>query len=293
MRFNQFFLALLFVSSAVFGQNFTYTSGSLQVDVTVSNPCMNGATLNRGYISFTVVSTVDGLPARLNNIVGNGGAGPNFFTPTLVPVGSTLYFYSNNTVILNSTAFTPNVPPGTYEFIIEDNTGGEFISTFSPTVSNLTLTTLADIVINQDQLTPNPDCALPYDGQVIISITGGSLGLIPGTPPAEQTGPESSFTFTWTSSNGVIPTTFAGTWDGTTQLNLASQLGLVGLPGGTYTLLIEDNYSMCSETRAFVVSDPSPDNSFVVGTTTPSICQGNDGVVTLSGSGNGAVPPGV
>ena len=294
MRFNQIFLiALLFVSGAVFGQNFTYTNGSLEVDVIVQNPCMNGATLNRGYIAFIIVNTADGQPARLNNIVGNSGAGPNFFTQTLIPEGDTLYFFSNNSITINNSSFTPNIPAGSYEFIIEDFTSTEIITTFSPTVSGLTLTTLADIVINQNTLIHNTDCSLPLEGQIVASITGGSLGLVPGTPPAEQTSPESSFNYTWTSNNGVIPTSHTGTWDGTTPLDLAVLLSLSALPGGTYTLLVEDNYSSCSEMRQFTILDPSPDNSFTVGTTTPSICVGTDGVVTLSGSGDGSVAPGV
>src|SRR4051812_33460708 len=118
--FNRFFLISLFFlcSGSAIGQYYSYkysTPGHLVVEVFGSNPCMDGATLHKGYINFKVVSTIDGLPAKLNAIIGNGGAGPNLFSPVSIPVGSTLSFFANNSTVLNSSAFTPAIPVGSYE----------------------------------------------------------------------------------------------------------------------------------------------------------------------------------
>ena len=96
---------------------------------------------------------------------------------------------------------------------------------------------------------------------MVASISGGSLALVGGAPPqAEQTSPESSFTYTWSADNGLPQLTppLVGTWSGTTPLDLAALLGVPGLPGGTYTLVVEDDYSRCSETRQFTITDPTP-----------------------------------
>jgi hypothetical protein len=76
-------------------------------------------------------------------------------------------------------------------------------------------------------------------------------------------------------------------------LNLNTILGVTGLPGGEYTLLIEDNYSSCSQTIVQTITDPSPDDSFIVGTTTANVCLGEEGEITLSDSEDNTIAPGV
>jgi hypothetical protein len=71
------------------------------------------------------------------------------------------------------------------------------------------------------------------------------------------------------------------TWDGTTPLDLAALLGIAGLPGGTYTLNIEDNYSVCFETRQFTITDPTPALQNVLAPFTQTICFGEDLTIQL------------
>ena len=68
-----FFVLTLFALNGL-AQTTTYTQGGLVVEVFKSNPC-DGAP--NGYFLFTVVTTSDNLPAKLQVIFGP----PNFFGP--------------------------------------------------------------------------------------------------------------------------------------------------------------------------------------------------------------------
>jgi large repetitive protein len=248
-------------------QTTNYSQGGLQVNVFTSNPC-NGS--SNGFVRFTVTNTSDGLPATLQLIIGP----VSYFSPTAIPVGGNFTF--------NSSTFPSNPPAslssGSYDFILRDNAGVDVINTFSSGI-HVVLTALPAIAINEVTRTSNSNCASP-DGVVIASVTGGSK-----TPALTAPG---SFTFTWTSSNGLAGLPLIGTFDGTSNLNLATQLSLGGLPGGTYSINIQDNYSSCSQSRSFIISDPSP-SLFSITSGSGTACSGSNFTVTLNGS-DGAIP---
>jgi len=103
----------------------------------------------------------------------------------------------------------------------------------------------------------NSNCNSP-NGQIRINVSGGS-----GT----------GFTYSWTASNGFTATT--------EDIN--------GLAGGDYTVIVTDNGSVCTTTFGPVtINDPSP-IVYDVSTTTPVICDGSTGNVTLSDSESAAV----
>ncbi|MBT1697830.1 gliding motility-associated C-terminal domain-containing protein [Fulvivirgaceae bacterium PWU4] len=105
------------------------------------------------------------------------------------------------------------------------------------------------------------------------------------TPPAAVTSVPAggSFKVTWSSDNSLtgLPLV-SNSVTGTTPitLNLANQLTAAGfpttaLPGGVYTVLIEDNYSDCSYTQNFTVVDDVP-NPFTISTADAALCEGED-----------------
>jgi gliding motility-associated-like protein len=250
-----------------FGQTFNYTQGGLSVNVIVSHPC-DGSTSN-GSIQFNVLSVNTGAGATKAQLVLISGPNEFFFPPGItgeINVGSS-YTY-----------IPPANQAGTYDFVIRDNrsSGADVISTPAPGAPfGVTLVDLPDLVIIEETLTNNSNCASP-NGQVVASIDGGSK-----TPALAPTA--GSFSYTWSSNNGLSGLPFNGTSAGVANLDLASLLGLSGLPGGTYTLTVDDAYSVCSETRDFTIIDPSP-TVFNVSTLTPSRCLGSAGSVELSNS---------
>lgn len=250
-----------FESSA---QTNTYIQGSLRVGVFVSNPC-NGS--NNGFIRFTVLQTSDGQPGILQVILPATGGNPNFFGPQLIPVGSSFVFNSG-----------VGLPADSYDFIIIDTPNTDIINTFGPAPPVL-LTSLPNLVVNEVTRIDNSSCLTP-NGSVIASVSGGS-----GTPALAVPG---SFTYTWTSNNGIAGLPLTGIYDGTTNLDLAVQLSLAGLPGGTYTLNILDNYSSCFQSRNFIITDPSP-TLFNIISGSGTACFGSNFTITLDGS-DGAVP---
>ncbi|HEX5171392.1 MAG TPA: gliding motility-associated C-terminal domain-containing protein [Cyclobacteriaceae bacterium] len=244
---------LLFFSTEVLSQAFSYSSGALSVDVFVLNPCSG----NNGAIRFTINSTEGGADASIAVF------GPvNLFPTQSVAPG-------------NSYTFNPGMtlPAGSYGWVLGDgtNTVGSIVDpVLYPAFQ---LTSITSPTVNKDLEVNNSSCTTP-DGQVQASITGGSQSLPGG----------GSYTYTWTSTNGLAGLPLVGTTDGTTPLNLATLLGLSGLRGGDYTINLSDNYSRCSTSTTFTITDPSP----VVQTiTTPSplaICVGDDITITLNNS---------
>ncbi|MCA6387440.1 MAG: hypothetical protein IM604_06075, partial [Cytophagales bacterium] len=247
-----------FSAPELVAQTTTYIQGSLRVNVFVSNPC-NGS--SNGFIRFSVLQTSDGQPGILQLILPATGGNPNFFGPQSISVGSSFVFNVPLTL-----------PADSYDFVIRDTPNVDIINTFGPPPP-VTLTSLPNLVINQNTLTNNSSCASP-DGQVVGSISGGSQALPGG----------GSYTYTWTSSNGLagLPLT-NNNFNGLSNLNLATLLSVSGLPGGTYTLNVSDNYSSCTQSRNFTITDPSP-SLFNITSGSGTACSGANFTVTLSGS---------
>ena len=266
-RFKAFrFASLLLLSflaiNVSFGQTYSYTKGGLNVNVFVSNPC-DGSTSN-GFLRFDVISVNSGAGASSALLVVIGGPNTTDFPNQIIAVGG-------------SFTWSPVGPQaGDYDFIIRDNLNIDNINTFpAGTPFPVKMVDLPDIVINQATLTNNSDCTTP-NGQVVASVTGGSR--IPTLAPTPG-----SFTYTWTTNNGLAGLPLTNTYDGTGNLDLAALLFRPGLPSGTYTLFVDDAYSVCTETRSFIITDPSP-ILYNVTTTTPSVCLGTGATVNLSNS---------
>jgi len=254
-------ILIAFSIAKVNAQTFNYTKNALNVDVIVSNPC-GGSTTN-GFITFRVNASNNG--ATILTII----SGPN---QTVFP---------NQTISDGSTfVYTPVGPDqgGDYDFIIHDDVNT--INTFpaGPPLP-VTMVDLSVISINQMTLTNNSNCITP-NGQLVVSVTGGSESPALSVP--------GSFTYTWTSNNGLAGLPLTNTYDGTSNLNLATLLGKSGLPGGKYTLSVVDNYSVCTQSQNFILTDPSP-IIYTTSTLTPSICLGSTGSVTLSNSEGAAL----
>jgi gliding motility-associated-like protein len=256
-----FFAVTFGISTQLNGQTINYSQGGLQVSVFVSNPC-NGS--SNGFIRFTVTNTADAQPARLQIVLGP----VNFFGPQSIPVGGSFTFNGANTL-----------SAGLYNFIIADNTGTDVINTFP--ASGVTLTALPNLVANEVSRINNTDCATP-NGQVVASISGGSQAL----------GGGGSYTYTWTSSNGLtgLPLT-NNNFNGLSNLDLATLLSRPGLPGGTYTLTIQDNYSSCTIARNFTLNDPLP-NLYSITSGSGTACSGSNFTITLNSSDGPTPLPG-
>jgi large repetitive protein len=242
-------VALLTFSHS-FGQTFNYSQGNLDVDVTVSNPCDG---LDNGFITFTV-NSANGGSANLLIIDGP----TDYFIATNIPVGSSFIF--NDSPLSG----TPALPAGEYDFIIVDANGTDVINTFpNPPPNPVELESLSPIGINLQSQINNTSCLTP-NGEIQIQATGGSR--IPALAPTPG-----SFTITWTSDNGYggLPAVDMD-WNG------VNPVLLTGLPGGTYTALIEDNYSICSATFDIVITEPTPTITLV--SDNVELCQGETAV---------------
>ncbi len=241
------------------GQTINYSLNGIDVDVTGSHPCDG---LENGFLRFDVNAASGGS-------VGIQIFGPrNLFVPQNVNVGDFFIFSPGS-----------GLPAGTYELLIFDDTDG-INTSVDPAYDPFVLENFGVIVITKDAESNNLSCVTP-NGQVTASVTGGSLDINGGAGPG-------SFEYTWSSNNGLAGLPIGPTaWDGSGSLDLATLLGLVGLPGGTYTLAIEDNLSICNATIDFTISDPSPDQYNINNAGTITTCAGDDITVELSNSQNG------
>lgn len=243
-------------------QTVTYTNSNLSVDIEASHPC--DGVLDNGFLEFTIASSDNNVNVL---VFGPGFTGPESFTN--VSVGSVLRVDNTAAVVTNGGT------SGTYNFIVTDLINPAVsISTLADPVSfpPITLVDLATITITDDVLTDNTDCNNP-DGQLEVSISGGSQALPGG----------GSYDFTWSSIDSGAPgLPFSGTFDGTSSLDLVAQLGLGGLPGGTYTLTVTDNFSVCGATMNFTIADPVP-NIFNV-QDPGTLCEDEDFEFMLDGS---------
>ncbi|HEY5750508.1 MAG TPA: hypothetical protein VIU12_30810, partial [Chryseolinea sp.] len=249
-------VALVFgLVTASWAQAISYTFGTLSVDITISNSCSTPPTGN-GSITFKINSTEGGVNASLAIL------GPvNLFPAQNIPAGGTFVFNPPK-----------NLPPGTYRWILGDGTNTIGSLADPGTYPDLVVRdfSTAPLGITKDIEANNTSC-VAQNGQVQATITGGSKNFGFG-----------SYTYSWSSSNGTP--TASGTTAGAAPLNLATLLGLGGLRGGTYTLLVQDRFSSCSTTQVFTITDPSP-TIFTVTTPSPlNVCAGNNITITLSNS---------
>ncbi|MGC4023163.1 MAG: hypothetical protein QM734_15060 [Cyclobacteriaceae bacterium] len=97
-----------------------------------------------------------------------------------------------------------------------------------------------------------------------------------------------NYTISRTPTSTGFPLT--GTYDGTTTLDIKTLYNLAnpgspiaGLNGAVYTVVVTDNYSVCSATTQWTITDPSP-IVYNTSTSTSTVCLGNTGSVSLSNS---------
>jgi gliding motility-associated-like protein len=241
--------------TASWGQAISYTFGTLSVDITISNSCSTPPAGN-GSITFKINSTEGGVNASLAIL------GPvNLFPAQNIPAGGTFVFNPPK-----------NLPPGPYRWILGDGTNTIGSLADPGTYPDLVIRdfSTAPLGITKDIEANNTSC-VTQNGQVQATITGGSKNFGFG-----------SYTYSWSSSNGTP--TANGTTAGAAPLNLATLLGLGGLRGGTYTLLVQDKFSSCSTTQVFTITDPSP-TVFTITTASPlNICAGDNITITLNNS---------
>ncbi len=263
MRYIFIILSFCCINFFAAGQTYNYVKGTFDITLRGFNPCGSPAPDN-GYLEITVNAATGGS-AFLIFLDGPGTLDDNAVP---INVGSTYTFNVSKTL-----------PDGVYNFIIRDQANTVTINTFVEfaTYPPITLTDLSSVSLTQDILTDNTVCTNPTNGQVQSSITGGSQALPGG----------GSYNYTWTSTNSLPGLPLSGTTDGTTPLNLATLLGVPGLPGGTYTLTVADNYSICSSSRSFTITDPSPVVQTVTTPTPLNICIGDNITITLNNSESG------
>jgi gliding motility-associated-like protein len=261
------------------GQTYNYSSGTLSITVQAFNPC-EGVAPNgdNGYLRFTV-NSAGGGSALIVLVSGPGRyQNPNI---EIVPVGSS---YNFNPIIPDDGIGGPelpalSLPSGTYQFFVREQVGSSVINTFSglPTQMPIVLKHITTpLSLTEDIRTDNTVCTNPVNGQVQASIVGGSQTIGTG-----------SYTYTWSANNGLSGLPLTGTTNGTTPLNLATMLGVPGLPGGTYRLNVQDNYSVCSEFRDFTISDPALVVQTITTASPHPICAGDNINIMLSGSETG------
>ncbi|HPM32645.1 MAG TPA: hypothetical protein PLJ60_20090 [Chryseolinea sp.] len=268
------FLALVFSCLSFFaaGQTFSYVKGTLDVTVRGFNPC-GSPTPDNGYIEIEV-NAASGGTATLIFISGLNSGISDAGIP--IAVGAMAKYTFNNSGL--------GLPDDVFNFIIRD-VPANTINTFATPLPYppITLTDLPAVTLSEDIKINNTVCTNPTNGQIQSSISGGSETLAGG----------GSYTYVWKSSNGLpgLPTAPAIT-DGTTPLNLATTLGVPGLPGGNYSLEVTDNYGVCGTViRNFTLTDPSPNvYSIIAGSpTTTSICTGDNITIALNNSDGASV----
>ena len=241
------------------GQTTQYSRNGLEFEVEVSNAC-NPAGGN-GAIIFRAKASGSGI-VRIVLISG--------------PVSTV--FPDVNLTVDNSTtyAYSPPAPQnGTYEFIVRDPfNDAAVVNTFTAEFDGVRMTPLTAPTLQQTNLSDNTSCDVP-SGQLSVEVLGGSRSPALGVP--------GSFSYEWTSNAQVTGLPLGGTFDGSTPLDLADLLGADGLPGGTYTLEVEDLYSSCSVKQDFVLADPKPVAYVLTGPTSVS-CAATDIPLSLDDS---------
>ena len=259
MRYIYLVLFLWCLSFVTKAQSFQYVNGSLDITWNAFNPCGTPAPDN-GYLELTINAASGGFAT----LIFLDGPGTLDIAGEVIAVGSTYTFNVSQTL-----------PNGNYNYIVRDQAGTTINSFASPiSFPPVTLTDLASVTLTEDVLTNNTVCSNPTTGQIQSSINGGSKALSGG----------GSFDYTWTSTNGLTGLPLSGTTDGTTPLDLATLLGVPGLPGGTYSLSVTDNYASCSTSRSFTITDPSPAIQIITTPTPYNNCIGEDITITLNNS---------
>ncbi|MEQ8478938.1 MAG: hypothetical protein RIB54_22005, partial [Fulvivirga sp.] len=268
-------LFVVLIAPSLKAQTTTFTSGALEVDVFVSNPC-DGS--NNGYIDFTLVSA-NAASADLNPIIGPNPSSSNFGTVS-INVGDTFTWLGQAGTGLQS---------GEFRFYISDGTDDIDRGIFNA-LDGVFLFDLNNILISATANTgDNSTCQLaPFgpDGQVEVQVTGGSLDLVGG----------GSISYTWSSDNGLtgLPLTINNVPATTSiTLDLATDLGVVGLPGGQYEIEVLDDYSVCSAElidATIALSDPSPNTYSLQNTGLRQVCDGEGTDIVLLGSDLAVAP---
>ena len=241
-------------------QTITYNSNSLQIEVTVINPCDVSA--SNGSISIKLISSASG--SAVVAVLSRTGT-------TILPN------FNLSTSGVDTYTYVPSAPQNdNYDFIVTDpSTPSDVVNTFLANVNGLTISALNVITIGTGTKTNNSNCVTP-NGQLAATVTGGSAGA---------TG---SFTYTWTADNALAGLPLTGTWNGVGSLNLATLLSTSGLPKGTYSLLLEDDLSNCSASKDFTITEELP-ALFNLTTSTPAICLGSTATLLLSNSNSSNV----
>ncbi|MTI26350.1 hypothetical protein, partial [Fulvivirga kasyanovii] len=267
--------------------NFTAGPGNeLEVEVFLSNPCDG---LNNGEITFTIISATGG--AASIQVIRQANSFFNFLnTPPHDTDGSV----GETVSVGDSFTFTTKLDmsgleAGNYGFSITD---GTYTINELGGLDGVDLTALSALSIVSTATTKdNTTCQNPPagpNGEIEVAITGGSLGLSGG----------GSLSYTWTSDNGLtgLPLTIANQ-TGTTSYtaNLITDLNnngipTAGLPGGQYTITIEDDYSVCGGSLDINISDPTPNIYNIDNPGVRNICAGSGLDVVLLGSDPSSAP---
>ncbi|MDH5381002.1 MAG: hypothetical protein OEW75_09120, partial [Cyclobacteriaceae bacterium] len=203
--------------------------------------------LDNGYLEFTLNSAI-GNQATLSFVEGPDPIFFQFVNATL-DVGVPYRFDYNGIGLFASS----------YDFIIVN--GPLSINTYSAAHPSPTLVAYNAIVISEDSKTDNTSCITP-DGAITVSLTEGS----------------GSYSYNWTgtagySSNGVNTT--------------GTPISIVGLEGGTYTLTVDDDFSVCSATIDVVLTNPTVTIVSDVVTPNDRCIAPYSGVISITASGAG------
>jgi gliding motility-associated-like protein len=250
-----YFLALLFFcgafsATAQTGQSFNYVKGAgatrLDLAINVFHPCDGN---DNGYINITV-SHASGSSALLIFITGPGGSDNN----KIIAQGDTFTFTP-----------TTDLPSGEYDFIIRDVNNTHTINTFvEAAYPSLVLQDLLPITITDNAVDlSNDNCDATPDASISVDIDEGSLDVTGG----------GNLTFNFSGPTGLIQTgSVIGAGPATRTFS--------GLRGGVYVLELVDEFSVCTATKNWTVTDPVPD-PYTVSSPDPIICEGEDFELTI------------
>ena len=129
---------------------------------------------------------------------------------------------------------------GTYSYVLTDNNGCQ---------QNGNVILIEPVLLQVSETITHPSCAGGDNGQIQLSVSGGSL----------------PYTFAWADGN--------------------SQEDRIGLTAGGYTLTLSDQNG-CAQTESFTLVDPIQIQ--VSYTATPSECNGSNGSATINANGGQA-----
>ncbi|MDN5202572.1 gliding motility-associated C-terminal domain-containing protein [Fulvivirgaceae bacterium BMA10] len=191
------------------------------------------------------------------NAAFGGSANLQVFGPPSLPVAQSIN-------VGNSFTFDDGgngLPSGTYDFILVDPINGDIVNTFSLTHPSLTLTDLTAISITINTQNNNTSCPTP-NGEIEVVINNGS----------------GSFTYSWTGPGGFND---AGTNTNPNPINISN------LIGGTYTLTVNDDFSVCSFNQDIIITDPALVAFNITNASPFDVCSGSDLVLSLDGTENG------